>query len=123
MPGESNLSYCLLIAYFLKKLHKLKDKQLPLIHNIHTKPLLNELHLNVDTIKQCVHFKAQLFQPYKSIDPKFNVLNKECLVGFYVHFSELQQFSSSKFSVFSSFDLRFSSFFNSFDLILSICFL
>mgnify|MGYP006099512441 CR=1 FL=1 len=88
----------------VKKLHKLKDKQLPLIRNIHTKPLLRKLKINLEDILQRVHFKALLFEPYNTKTIEFKLLNKDCLKGFYIHFSEIQQFSQSKFYIPSKTD-------------------
>ena len=48
----------------IQKLDKLKKKQLPLLYNKFTKPLLNSLKLNVDSVEQKVCFKAQLFIPF-----------------------------------------------------------
>ena len=50
-----------------KKLHKLRDKQLPLLFNENTKPVLKTLGLNSAKIQQRVLFKAQLFKPYKTM--------------------------------------------------------
>lgn len=86
-----------------KKLDKLKNKQLPLLYNKHTKPLLDDLLLNEKNIKQRIYFKAQLFIPFRS-DVKFEILNKECLAGFYIHFSALTQFSEAKFYIPSKID-------------------
>jgi len=83
----------------LKKLTKLKEKQLPLLYNTHTKPHLDALNLKVENILQRVCFKAQLFKPYNSNNIKFDLLNKDCLKGFYVSFSELEQFISCKFYI------------------------
>ena len=83
----------------LKKLHKLKDKQLPLLANEHTKPILNSLNLNAEQIQQRVYFKAQLFVPYKTVPVKFELLNKDCIRGFYIHYTEVQQFSHCKFYI------------------------
>tara|TARA_R110002050_G_scaffold233063_2_gene368767 strand:- start:35151 stop:35969 length:819 start_codon:yes stop_codon:yes gene_type:complete len=83
----------------LKKLTKLKDKQLPLLYNIHTKPHLNILNLNAENILQRVCFKAQLFTPYLSNTVDFKLLNKDCLKGFYIPFSEIEQFASCKFYI------------------------
>ena len=83
----------------IKKLNKLKNKQLPLLHNASTKYILEDLNLKVSQIKQLVYFKAQLFLPYESETPKFSLLNKDCLKGFYVHFSELRQFENCKFFI------------------------
>ena len=83
----------------LKKLHKLKDKQLPLLYNEHTKPILKELQLDTEEILQRVYFKAQLFIPYKTVVPDFKLLNKKSLKGFYIPFKEIGQFSESKFYI------------------------
>lgn len=82
----------------IKKLHKLKDKQLPLLYSSQTKPLLDDLELNPDDIVQKVFFKAQLFAPYKK-DIPFDLLNKACLTGFYIHVSAIDQFSACTFYI------------------------
>ncbi|PCH76033.1 MAG: hypothetical protein COB98_07390 [Flavobacteriaceae bacterium] len=87
----------------LKKLHKLRDKQLPLLFNEHTRPLLSNLGLKAKDFLQRVCFKAQLFVPYQQ-DVLFSLLNKECIQGFYVHFSALKQFSGCKFYIPSKID-------------------
>lgn len=82
----------------VKKLNKLKDKQLPLLYNPFTKSVLSKLNLDPKDILQRVLFKAQLFIPYKE-RIMLDLLNKNCLKGFYIHFSEMQQFSSCKFYI------------------------
>lgn len=82
----------------LKKLTKLRDKQLPLLYNAHTKSHLDILNLKAESILQRVCFKAQLFTPY-SYTVDFNLLNKDCLKGFYIPFSEIEQFASCKFYI------------------------
>ncbi len=82
----------------LKKLTKLKDKQLPLIQNEHAITVLNRYNLLAEDLLQRVFFKAQLFTPYKvAIDLK--LLNQDCLKGFYIHVSEIQQFSDCTFYI------------------------
>lgn len=83
----------------LKKLTKLKEKQLPLLYSEHTKPILEELELHVETIKQQVCFKAQLFIPYKAKEPQFKLINKVCLNGFYIHSAEINQLKDCKFHI------------------------
>lgn len=56
------------------------------------------MHLNSEQIQQRVYFKAQLFIPYQT-NVAFDLLNKECLAGFYIHFSEIEQFSYCKFYI------------------------
>jgi len=82
-----------------KKLTKLKEKQLPLLNNEHTKPILEDLKLKVEDIKQQVCFKAQLFTPYNEILPDFTLLNKYCLVGFYIKYAQLEQLRDCKFYI------------------------
>ena len=83
----------------LKKLYKLRDKQLPLIYNEHAKPVLNTIQVNTLDILQRVRFKAQLFLPYKGNQENFNLLNRDCLKGFYVHYSKIVQFSHCQFYI------------------------
>jgi len=82
----------------IAKLTKLKEKQLPLLYNPFTKPILDALHLKVDELQQSVCFKGQLFVPYQK-EVKFTLLNKECVNGFYVHISEIVQFEDCKFYI------------------------
>ena len=82
----------------LLKLNKLKHKQLPLISNVSTQPILNKININARHIQQRVCFKAQLFTPYKT-NVNFELLNKNCLTGFYIRFSEIKQFSDCKFHI------------------------
>jgi len=81
----------------LKKLYKLKDKQLPLIYNEHARSVLKAIHVNPSEILQRVHFKAQLFMPYQGDLDHFNLLNKDCHKGFYIHYSKIKQFSHCRF--------------------------
>ncbi len=83
----------------LKKINKLRNKQLPLINSEHTKPILNSINLNAEDVIQHVCFKAQLFIPYNVEMVDFELLNKDCLSGFYIHFSKIEQFSDCKFFI------------------------
>ncbi|MET2984779.1 DUF1853 family protein [Aureibaculum conchae] len=83
----------------LKKLTKLKEKQLPLLYSEYSKPLLDDLGLNVEYITQKVCFKAQLFIPYKAEVPQFKLLNSDCINGFYIHYSKIGQFENCKFYI------------------------
>ncbi|MEX1382947.1 DUF1853 family protein, partial [Lutibacter sp.] len=83
----------------VSKLNKLKDKQLPLLYNPFTKPLLTKLNLKTEIIQQQVLFKAQLFIPFQTNNTEVKPLNNNCIKGFYIHFNELQQFNSCKFYI------------------------
>ena len=81
-----------------KKLSKLREKQLPLIYHQCSKPVLESLGIDPDSIQQHVCFKAQLFTPFKSkID--FIQLNKQCYSGFYVDYSGIEQFKDFEFYI------------------------
>lgn len=78
------------------KLTKLKSKQLPLLFNSETKPLLERLNLLAKDFEQYIYFKAQLFMPYgKNI--KLKQLNPDCVYGFYFNYSKLPKFKDCKF--------------------------
>jgi len=83
----------------VKKLNKLKEKQHPLLFKPETLPLLKKLNINVASIQQKVYFKAQLFVPFHLKNNTFNLINNECIKGFYIHFNELSQFKSCKFYI------------------------
>lgn len=84
---------------FHQKLTKLKQKQLPLLHNEFTKPYLEKIKLSSENIIQNVFFKAQLFVPLADLNKTFPEINNECIYGFYIGTNELQQFSDCKFYI------------------------
>ncbi|TYP98901.1 hypothetical protein C7447_102219 [Tenacibaculum adriaticum] len=84
---------------FVQKINKLKEKQLPLLYHSLTKPILNQLKLSVKDIKQQVYFKAQLFVPLKDFGKEFDLINNDCIKGFYITVKELNQFSDCKFYI------------------------
>ncbi|NJX15082.1 DUF1853 family protein [Tamlana crocina] len=81
----------------IKKLRKLKDKQLPLLYNNYTLPVLERLNIDVKTVEQQVYFKAQLFLPFESEAIPFNKINQDCVKGFYIRFNAIENFSECKF--------------------------
>ncbi|MBU2951098.1 DUF1853 family protein [Tamlana agarivorans] len=83
----------------IKKLTKLRDKQLPLIHNPSTTKILSNLNVDYKKIIQHVYFKAQLFVPYNKKLPDFNLLNADCLSGYYIHYSRINQFKNCTFFI------------------------
>ncbi|MFK5958158.1 MAG: DUF1853 family protein [Lutibacter sp.] len=83
----------------VKKLTKLKEKQLPLIFRSQTKPYLDKLQIDTKKIEQQVYFKAQLFVPYNLKKSSFNLINNECIKGFYISFDRLIEFKNCKFHI------------------------
>jgi hypothetical protein len=69
------------------KLEKLKHKQLPLLYNTKTKQILENYKFDINSVKQHVLFKAQLFLPYgRHKNQVIEPLNKSCISGFYLDF-------------------------------------
>jgi len=83
----------------IKKLTKLKGKQLPLLFKPQTKPYLEKIKIHTKEIKQLVYFKAQLFIPFQLKNYTFKLINNNCIKGFYIYFQELSQFSNCKFYI------------------------
>ena len=83
----------------VEKLNKLKEKQLPLLYSTECENYLKRIHLSSESIEQQVYFKAQLFVPLLEKEIKLQQLNQNCVVGFYMNFSELLQFSDCKFYI------------------------
>lgn len=79
-----------------KKLSKLKSKQLPLLYHQETKPLLESLNIKAEDFEQQIYFKAQLFMPYGK-QVKLNILNPDCIYGYYFKYNELEKFKDCKF--------------------------
>ena len=86
------------------KLNKLKKKQLPLLFHPETAKLLNELNLNSAEFKQKVCFKAQLFVPFESLKSSFQLVNNDCIKGFYIRYKDLNLFINHIYYVPSKLD-------------------
>ncbi|NQX84598.1 MAG: DUF1853 family protein [Flavobacteriaceae bacterium] len=83
----------------VKKLHKLKTKQLPLLHNNSCTPYLKQHKLKAQSISQQVYFKAQLFIPYSLPYLQLKTLNSDCIIGTYITPEELDFFKDYKFYI------------------------
>lgn len=88
----------------IQKLDKLKTKQMPLLYHPASSELLKELKLNPNEMDQAVCFKAQLFVPYSALNNSFQVVNNDCIQGFYLHKAELGKFSNCQFFIPSKLD-------------------
>ncbi|WOD44682.1 DUF1853 family protein [Hwangdonia lutea] len=82
----------------IEKLNKLSQKQLPFLYAEQSKTYLKTLNLDVNKIKQQVYFKAQLFIPFQK-EITLKILNQNCIEGFYINKTQLQQFSDCKFYI------------------------
>ncbi|WP_298494178.1 DUF1853 family protein [uncultured Algibacter sp.] len=83
----------------IEKLHKLKEKQLPLLYSEACKPYLEKLELKPKDISQQVYFKAQLFLPFTNQDIKLKTLNTNSIAGFYINQNYLDNFKDCKFYI------------------------
>ncbi|MEN8880320.1 MAG: DUF1853 family protein [Polaribacter sp.] len=83
----------------IEKLNKLKEKQLPLLYTKEAKEYLWNTGLDYTKFKQQVLFKAQLFVSISSRKIRLDLINQDCIVGFYMNKEELKEFKTSKFYV------------------------
>lgn len=83
----------------IKKLDKLKHKQMPLLLHSQTQPYLKDLNLNTTDISQQVLFKAQLFLPATMSSLPNTILNKACFVGSYFNKEQLITLSHCEFYI------------------------
>ncbi|WP_338734057.1 DUF1853 family protein [Mangrovimonas cancribranchiae] len=84
---------------FVEKLEKLKTKQLPLLYKNETQKTLKQFDLNITKIKQCVHFKAQLFIPYHIKNYDFKLINPNSIMGYYYTFEDIKALQNCKFFI------------------------
>lgn len=82
----------------IKKLIKLKETQLPLIHSNECKHFLKQKDIDSRKIQQQVYFKAQVFIPLKE-KVSFKILNNDCIRGFYIRNNELEIFKECRFFI------------------------
>jgi len=79
------------------KLDKLKNKQFPLLYNAFTMPYLRKYNFKQNEISQHICFKAQLFLPYYLQNIDIWPLNKNCISGFHISFTNIAIFTTFKF--------------------------
>lgn len=68
---------------FVKKLAKLKDKQLPLLYKNETKNYLKGIDIN--SIEQKVCFKGNIYLPRHLLGKNIPIINNFCIKGFYIN--------------------------------------
>lgn len=82
-----------------QKLSKLKSKQLPILFHKETIRTLEKVDIDVYDILQLVYFKAQLFVPYPIKISLLPEINNDCIKGFYIQKSQLNQFNDHSFYI------------------------
>ncbi len=83
----------------IEKLNKLKHKQLPLLYSKACQPYLDTLNIQKKDVCQYVYFKAQLFLPFLNQNMQLNLLNNDCVTGFYITKNEIKEFKDCKFYI------------------------
>lgn len=85
---------------FPEKLHRLLDKQFPLLFRKETQPLLQSLQITPEEVEQKLCFKANLFIPWKLKDRKdYGDINPEAIRGTWMTATEFEE-SDFKDAVF-----------------------
>ncbi len=72
----------------VKKVNKLKEKQLPLLYQEETIAKLHTLGIEIDTIIQQVCFFGNLFVSRSYENISIPHINNECIVGYWIDFKE-----------------------------------
>lgn len=86
---------------FFTKMEKIKNEQFSLLHGEEGSKALAKLDIEASKIIHQACFKAQLFQPYKSMNTSIRPLNKGCVVGFWLRFEDFntKAFKSYQFYI------------------------
>ncbi|WP_109300275.1 DUF1853 family protein [Aquimarina sp. AU474] len=80
-----------------QKIEKLKVKQLPLLFKPETKPILENLEIELDAIEQQVCFMGHLFIPLSMQGQHIPLLNNHCISGFWI---TIKDFRSKSYGAF-----------------------
>jgi uncharacterized protein len=87
-----------------KKIDKLKTKQLPILKHQKAKEFLNKHGLGSNVFDQKVYFKAQLFVPFNMLNKKMDLINSQCIKGYYLKFNEIKKLNANLFYIPSKLD-------------------
>lgn len=83
----------------VKKLKKLKDKQLPLLYKNESQKYLEDI--DIESIKQKVCFKGNIYVPIELQDKNIPIVKNSCIKGFYINREEfLKQKSFREYTYF-----------------------
>ncbi len=83
----------------IQKLNKLKEKQLPLLYHPKTSEALKHHNIDLNSVKQQVYFKAQLFLPFDMQAIDIAPLNSKCIEGFYLNFENIRVLEDHQFYI------------------------
>lgn len=83
----------------LFKLEKLKEKQFPLLYKPETIDVLHHYPFDINSIKQLVCFKAQLFLPYENKAVDVSPLSPNCVAGWYLNIEQIKELENFQFYI------------------------
>lgn len=75
----------------IKKVEKLRQQQFPLLFAPEARELLKNFNLEAKDLKQFSCFKANLFLPKAPTTPDFTIINKNCVAGYWLPYSQFLQ--------------------------------
>lgn len=84
----------------VKKLDRLKNHQIPMLHATPTKLKLESLDIVTNSIDQYACFKAQLYLP-KNMRPSLTMVNSRCVMGYWITYDEFTADQYREFFFFS----------------------
>lgn len=85
----------------LQKIEKVKTNQFPLLKTPEAKKFLNSINIDSVGIQQQICFKASLFIPKELSTYNFPHINKECIIGFWVHLKDFSKYNKTSFKFFA----------------------
>lgn len=80
---------------FLRKIHRLKTHQMPLLFLKESEEILVQQQINPRKLKQEVCFKANLFVPKQTTKSTYQLINPKAIVGYWMH---LHEFTKEEFA-------------------------
>jgi hypothetical protein len=83
----------------VQKLEKLHRKQFPLLHSALAQDYLEAYGLTANALEQRLCFRGQLFLRYQQQELNIAPLNRDCIAGVYLTFSEWQAFRNGAFFI------------------------
>lgn len=75
----------------LRKIERLKNHQVPLLHKKETRAILEGLGIDSEKVEQKVFFPASLFVPKHLLNSSFPYLNNDCLTGYWIFRKDFTQ--------------------------------
>jgi len=84
-----------------QKIKKLKSQQFALLQRPETVETLSQYDIDTAELVQKVCFKANLFVPRSLLNKEFDLINNECIVGYYINLDEFMngEFMNDEFYI------------------------